>query len=65
MRTLLAACAAVAFSCLAPRPCLAGGLDDFLAFNAATKTSTARFEQQVFDRAGKGRQLRSIDALTP
>ena len=31
----------------------AGGLDDFLAFNAATKTATARFEQQVFDRAGK------------
>jgi outer membrane lipoprotein carrier protein len=34
-------------------PVLAGGLDDFLAFNAATKTATARFEQQVFDRAGK------------
>ena len=32
---------------------LASGLDDFLAFNAATKTTTARFEQQVFDRAGK------------
>jgi outer membrane lipoprotein carrier protein len=32
---------------------LAGGLDDFLAFNSATKTATARFEQQVFDRAGK------------
>jgi outer membrane lipoprotein carrier protein len=32
---------------------LAGGLDDFLAFNAATKTATARFEQQVLDRAGK------------
>ena len=31
----------------------AGGLDDFLAFSAATKTSTARFEQQVFDRSGK------------
>ena len=31
----------------------ANGLDDFLAFNAATKTATARFEQQVFDRAGK------------
>ena len=31
----------------------AGGLDDFLAFNSATKTATARFEQQVFDRAGK------------
>ena len=31
----------------------ASGLDDFLAFNAATRTATARFEQQVFDRAGK------------
>ena len=31
----------------------AGGLDDFLAFNAATKSASARFEQQVFDRAGK------------
>jgi outer membrane lipoprotein carrier protein len=29
------------------------GLDDFLAFNTATKTATANFEQQVFDRAGK------------
>jgi len=36
-----------------PLPALANGLDDFLAFNAATKTATARFEQQVFDRAGK------------
>lgn len=33
--------------------CRAGGLDDFLAFNAGTRTATARFEQQVFDRAGK------------
>ena len=31
----------------------AGGLDDFLAFNAATKSATARFEQQVLDRDGK------------
>ncbi len=38
------------FSCV---PALAGGLDDFLAFNAATKSATARFEQQVFDRGGK------------
>src|ERR1700704_1005835 len=36
-----------------PFAAFAGGLDDFLAFNAATKTATARFEQQVFDRAGK------------
>ena len=41
----LAACVA----CLAR----AGGLDDFLAFNAATKTATARFEQQVIDRSGR------------
>ena len=38
---------------LAPVAALAGGLDDFLAFNSGTKTATARFEQQVFDRAGK------------
>ena len=31
----------------------ANGLDDFLAFNASTKTATARFEQRVFDRSGK------------
>ncbi len=31
----------------------AGGLDDFLAFNSSTKSATARFEQQVFDRGGK------------
>jgi len=38
---------------LFPLSAFAGGLDDFLAFNAATKTATARFEQQVHDRAGK------------
>ena len=32
---------------------LAGGLDDFLAFNGATKTATASFEQQAYDRSGK------------
>ncbi len=31
----------------------AGGLDDFLAFNASAKTATARFEQEVYDRGGK------------
>jgi outer membrane lipoprotein carrier protein len=31
----------------------AGGLDDFLAFNAATRTATARFDQEVYDRGGK------------
>ena len=34
-------------------PVLANGLDDFLAFNAATKSATARFEQEVYDRSGK------------
>lgn len=44
--------AAAAMLCLTPHA-WASGLDDFLAFNAATKTATARFEQQVFDRSGK------------
>jgi outer membrane lipoprotein carrier protein len=47
MRTFLVVAALGAASAFA------GGLDDFLAFNSATKTATARFEQQVFDRAGK------------
>jgi outer membrane lipoprotein carrier protein len=34
-------------------PAFANGLDDFLAFNQATKSATGRFEQQVMDRAGK------------
>jgi len=38
---------------LLPLSATAGGLDDFMAFNTATKTATARFEQQVIDRAGK------------
>jgi outer membrane lipoprotein carrier protein len=38
---------------LLPAAVFANGLDDFLAFNSATKTATARFEQQVFDRSGK------------
>ena len=52
-------CPARSLAALSPpaRACspraFASGLDDFLAFNAATKTATARFEQQVFDRAGK------------
>jgi chaperone LolA len=31
----------------------ASGLDDFLAFNAAARTATAHFEQEVLDRGGK------------
>jgi outer membrane lipoprotein carrier protein len=34
-------------------PAFANGLDDFLAFNASSRTATGRFEQQVFDRGGK------------
>ena len=41
------------FLLLAPLSALAGGLDDFMAFNSATKTATANFEQQVVDRSGK------------
>jgi outer membrane lipoprotein carrier protein len=41
------------FLLLLSLPALAGGLDDFLAFNASAKTATARFRQQVFDREGK------------
>ncbi|MFZ3323415.1 MAG: outer membrane lipoprotein chaperone LolA [Usitatibacter sp.] len=38
---------------LASPACHSNGLDDFLAFNAATKSATGRFEQQVLDRTGK------------
>jgi chaperone LolA len=51
-RTLKLA-AAAAMLCLAPGASLANGLDDFLAFNAATKTATARFDQELYDRGGK------------
>ena len=47
MRILLAALA------FAAGTATANGLDDFLAFNSSTKTATARFEQEVFDRGGK------------
>ena len=53
MRLAFAAAFAAAFFGLAPSAALANGLDDFLAFNAATKSATAHFEQQVFDRTGK------------
>jgi outer membrane lipoprotein carrier protein len=38
---------------LLPFAAFASGLDDFLAFNAATRSATARFEQEVLDRGGK------------
>lgn len=47
-RLLLAAALALPVS-----SALAGALDDFFAFNAATKSASARFEQQVFDRGGR------------
>jgi outer membrane lipoprotein carrier protein len=47
-RALLAAFLAAA--CL---PAVAGAVDGFLAFTAATRSATARFEQQVFDRDGR------------
>jgi outer membrane lipoprotein carrier protein len=47
-RALLAALLAAA--CL---PAVAGAVDGFLAFTAATRSATARFEQQVFDRDGR------------
>jgi len=52
-RIALVAALAAAVSCLAPRASFANGLDDFLAFNSATKTATANFSQQVMDRQGK------------
>lgn len=42
-----------AFALSMSLPATASGLDDFLAFNGATRTATANFEQQVFDRSGK------------
>jgi outer membrane lipoprotein carrier protein len=44
---------AFAIAAVLPNLVLANGLDDFLAFNQATKSATGRFEQQVMDRAGK------------
>ena len=43
----------VALLAFVTAPALASGLDDFLAFNAATRSATARFEQQVADRTGR------------
>jgi outer membrane lipoprotein carrier protein len=41
------------FLALVPSSAIANGLDDFLAFNSATRTATAHFDQQVMDRQGK------------
>lgn len=48
MHILLAALAA----CF-PLAAAAGAVDAFLAFTGSSRSATARFEQQVFDRAGK------------
>jgi len=42
-----------AFALALALPAAANGLDDFLAFNSTTRTATASFDQQVFDRGGK------------
>ena len=47
-----AALVAAALLAAAP-PALAGAIDAFLAFTAASRTATARFEQQVLDGAGR------------
>ena len=45
--------ALAAFFVLRSSLCYANALDDFLSFNGATRSATARFEQQVLDRTGK------------
>ncbi len=49
LRSLVLAAVAAA----APLAATAGAVDAFLAFTANSRTATARFEQQVFDRSGK------------
>ena len=50
----LALCGAIlALAASLPSGARANGLDDFLAFNSATKAATGRFSQQAFDRSGK------------
>jgi len=48
----MAACLFLAALALAPFAA-ASGLDDFLAFDAATRSATASFEQQAYDRSGR------------
>lgn len=42
-----------ALAACAPVAACAGAVDAFLAFTAASRTATARFEQQVHERSGK------------
>ena len=48
-----AALLAAAIAACAALPVCAGAVDAFLAFTAASRTATARFEQEVLDRSGK------------
>ncbi|MGZ5048079.1 MAG: outer membrane lipoprotein chaperone LolA [Usitatibacter sp.] len=43
----------LALALSSPLAAHASGLDDFLSFNGSTRTATANFQQQVFDRTGK------------
>jgi outer membrane lipoprotein carrier protein len=45
--------AAGALAAFLALPSHASGLDDFLAFNGGTKTATAEFRQEAYDRTGK------------
>ena len=47
------ACLLALLATAAPLVATAGAVDAFLAFTASSRTATARFEQQVFDRSGK------------
>ena len=45
--------ALAALAAFVPLAAAAGAVDAFLAFTAASRSATARFEQQVFDRSGR------------
>jgi len=45
--------ALAALAAFIPFAAAAGAVDAFLAFTAASRSATARFEQQVFDRSGR------------
>ncbi|HEX4944728.1 MAG TPA: outer membrane lipoprotein chaperone LolA [Usitatibacteraceae bacterium] len=49
----LARLALAALAAFVPLAAAAGAVDAFLAFTASSRTASARFEQQVFDRSGK------------